>query len=122
VTGLIDPFRGGSACHRLILSAPLDTSAVTTRSRLDASPPGSPMTADDADLRCPSCRSLDWYRDGFALHEREDGLLVRRRLTASADRDTPWSCAACGYEVPGHTLLHRRLMAAQASELADRPV
>ena len=71
------------------------------------------MTAADADLRCPHCRSLDWYRDGFELRERDDGLVIRRRLTASADRLTPWSCAACGFEVHDHTRLHDRLVAAQ---------
>jgi hypothetical protein len=79
------------------------------------------MTTDDADLRCPACRALDWYRDGFALYEAGGaGVLIRRRLTASADRDTAWSCASCGYEVPDHTRLQQRLRAAETPEPADR--
>jgi DNA-directed RNA polymerase subunit RPC12/RpoP len=68
---------------------------------------------DDRDLRCPTCRSLDWYRDGFTMYERDDGRLVRVRLTASADLATPWSCATCGFEVEDWTTLHRSLEAAQ---------
>lgn len=67
---------------------------------------------DDVAIRCPACRSIDWYRDGLALWERADGLIVRQRLTASADRETPWSCAVCGHEVAAETLLRRYLAAA----------
>lgn len=68
------------------------------------------------ELRCPTCRSFDWYRDGFAMQECEDGSIVRRRLTDSADRDTPWSCTVCGFEVPPWTVLARELGRASREE------
>ena len=67
----------------------------------------------DLTIRCPTCRAFDWYRDGFAMFEDDDGTVARRRLTASADLTTPWSCAQCGYEVPDWSALDRQLREAQ---------
>jgi Zn finger protein HypA/HybF involved in hydrogenase expression len=67
---------------------------------------------DHVAIRCPACRSIDWYRDGFAMRELEDGTILCQRLTTSADQDTPWSCAVCGHEVAAETLLRRHLAAA----------
>lgn len=70
---------------------------------------------DGTGIRCPECRALDWYRDGFAIWEHEDGTLERQRLTASADQATRWSCAQCAYEVPEWTVLDRSLRGAQVA-------
>jgi hypothetical protein len=53
------------------------------------------------------------------MREREDGTILRQRLTASADRDTPWSCAVCGHEVAAETLLRRHLAAAAGAVQPD---
>jgi len=68
---------------------------------------------DLLEVRCPDCRSLDWFRDGFVMHEAPAGGVLRQRLTPSSERANPWACARCGYEVRGDTLLHRRLSAIQ---------
>lgn len=64
---------------------------------------------DDREIRCPSCRAIDWYRDGLLMYELDDGTIVRERLSPSDDPTAPWSCATCAYEVPDTSLLRRRI-------------
>jgi hypothetical protein len=54
-------------------------------------------------LRCPSCRSIDWFRDGFVIVKLEaTGDIVRRRVMSSDPilARGPWACARCAYQVP----------------------
>lgn len=54
------------------------------------------------DIRCPSCRSIDWWRDGFVIVGDDAGeFIAQRAAPAVGDRST-WSCA---YEVPAWTRL-----------------
>ena len=73
---------------------------------------------DDREIRCPTCRSIDWYRDGLLMYELDDGAIVRERLADAADTAAPWSCATCAYEVPDTSVLRRRLIGA-SSNAAD---
>jgi hypothetical protein len=59
----------------------------------------------DADLavRCPFCRAIDWFRDGFVIVEREHtDEIVRVRVMRSDPilALAPWACAGCAFEVP----------------------
>lgn len=79
-------FRTGPLSHRL-----------TSRNA-----PGPTMHTD---IRCPSCRSIDWWPDGFIIVEDDAGeLIAQRAAPAVGDRST-WSCASCAYEVPAWTRL-----------------
>ena len=69
---------------------------------------------DDREIRCPTCRSIDWYRDGLLMYELDDGTIVRERLSPEADPAAPWSCATCAYEVPETSLLRGRLVDASS--------
>jgi len=62
--------------------------------------------------RCPSCRSIDWFRDGCLITEDEaTGDLVIRRVQISDPRmpGTGWSCTYCAHEVLPETRLARGL-------------
>ena len=64
----------------------------------------------DADeLRCPTCRSVKWYRDGLRIHGTRGGEVVTERLAPARGGDLPWSCSACGETVFSFMLLHVRL-------------
>jgi hypothetical protein len=55
-----------------------------------------------AAIRCPVCRAIDWFRDGYVVIEMETtGEIIRRRVSPSdpALSDSVWSCTECGYEV-----------------------
>jgi hypothetical protein len=69
---------------------------------------------DDRAIRCPTCRAIDWYRDGLLMYELEDGTIVRKRLSAEADATAAWSCASCAYEVPETSMLRRHLVDASS--------
>ena len=56
-------------------------------------------------LRCPTCRAIDWYREGLLMYELDDGTIVRERTAADDDPTAPWSCASCAYEVPDTSML-----------------
>jgi len=64
-------------------------------------------------LRCPGCRAIDWFRDGFLVVELEEtGEIVRRRimLADSGPRtETLWWCTRCAHEVPEFSALAREL-------------
>jgi hypothetical protein len=62
------------------------------------------------ELRCPICRSLDWYRDGLLIEEVDDERLVMRRVDEPAGEDLPvWSCNQCSHELPTWTALSKTL-------------
>jgi hypothetical protein len=71
-------------------------------------------------LRCPACRSIDWFRDcNVVVQVESTGDIVYRCVLPSQPTltDAPWSCMSCAYEVPEPGLL-----AAQLNELeAARP-
>jgi hypothetical protein len=74
----------------------------------------------DANLavRCPFCRAVDWFRDGFVIVEREGtGDVVRVRVMRSDPilALSPWACAGCAFEVPIPSRLATEL---QRSQLA----
>ena len=51
-------------------------------------------------VRCPSCRSVEWFRDGFVIIEVEStGEIIRHRVSPSDPSlgDCLWSCMTCGY-------------------------
>jgi hypothetical protein len=68
-------------------------------------------------LRCPGCRSIDWYRDGFDVYERPDGSVQRLRTGPIAGAFAPWSCARCGHTVPWRAELHRILSDPQVTHV-----
>jgi hypothetical protein len=72
---------------------------------------------DPGELRCPACREIDWFRDGFTLHELPGGMIERQRVAPAKGGHTVWSCAQCAYEVPDPSLLLMRLNAAQATHI-----
>lgn len=50
------------------------------------------------DLRCPTCRAIDWRRDTYAIWvDRSTGELHRRRLRSGGHDDVAWTCRACGH-------------------------
>jgi len=71
------------------------------------------------DVRCPSCRELDWYLDGLIITELAAGGVVvgQAELTCTNDSATGWSCMACCHEVPRWTDLARRLDATAGGTL-----
>jgi hypothetical protein len=71
------------------------------------------------DVRCPSCRELDWYLDGLIVTEQPSGRLTIGQVESAAVNGsaTGWSCMACGHEVPRWTELARRLDAAAGRAL-----
>jgi len=60
-------------------------------------------------LSCPSCRAIDWSRDGFTMAVDINGEIHRFRLNdAYPDQyDARWQCERCGFQPVA------------ASELAD---
>lgn len=62
------------------------------------------------EIRCPACRSIDWWLDGFVIVENEAGDLDRHQAEpAAGDATAPWCCASCGFETPPWTQLARQL-------------
>ncbi len=70
---------------------------------------------DPGEIRCPTCRAIDWFRDGFVIHELEDGTVDRSRVAPAKGDGAAWSCATCSYEVPEWAALHARLNGAQVT-------
>ena len=71
-------------------------------------------------LRCPSCREIDWFRDGFVIFELEaTGEFLGQRVMAPDPvlADSVWSCAQCSYEVPEPSRLAAALREVQASHV-----
>jgi hypothetical protein len=66
----------------------------------------------------PCLPELEWFRDGFAIYELEDGTIVRAQLVAPMAPDPSWACAGCGYEVPDHGVLRRHLTDGARVEVA----
>ena len=71
------------------------------------------------DVRCPSCRELDWYLDGLIVTEQPSGQVTVGQADSPSTNGPAngWSCMACGYEVPRWTELARRLDAAAGGAL-----
>ena len=62
--------------------------------------------------RCPTCRSIDWFRDGCLITEDEaTGKLMITRVQVSDPRTARagWSCTYCAYELLPETRLARAL-------------
>jgi len=56
-------------------------------------------------MRCPSCREIDWFRDGYRIFGGVGGEVLRRRAAPAdpaADR-APWYCVGCGYQAEQET-------------------
>lgn len=56
-------------------------------------------------MRCPDCRAIDWFRDGYRIVGGADGEVLRRRA-APADPATerdPWYCVGCGFRAEPDT-------------------
>jgi len=71
------------------------------------------------DVRCPSCRELDWYLDGLVISELPDGYVIvgQAESPSSNGSASGWSCMACGHEVPRWTELAHRLDATAGGAL-----
>ena len=75
--------------------------------------PGPPSAND---IRCPSCRSIDWRRLGERIVELT-GDPQRPHVThqlVDEDGAWHWTCEACAYRVKGGTRLDYQLSVVQA--------
>ena len=73
------------------------------------------------DMRCPTCRSIAWARNGFVIAQNGEGLVDRRRV-APAERvrnggPAAWACARCGFATAIGSPLHRGLAELQVAHL-----
>lgn len=66
-------------------------------------------------LRCPSCKGLDWSRDGFRVRQLTEGDVERRRVAPGRDGTGPWVCERCLYRAPVSGYIAAQLNAAQAA-------
>ena len=69
-------------------------------------------------LRCPVCRSIDWFRNCNTLVESESTGEIAFRCVLPSDPTlvaSPWACMSCAYEVPEPSVLHDRLNAMAAA-------
>jgi hypothetical protein len=65
---------------------------------------------DNAHIRCPYCRTIDWFREGWTVVEDDAGVIASQRALRSAGLEEPvWSCMTCGDETPRPSLLATRL-------------
>jgi len=72
-------------------------------------------------LRCPNCRSLDWYRSGVVVAEAEDGHLQFADVGwRDHSGDSQWSCAQCAYESPAWSRLSKQLDSVVSSQFGER--
>ncbi len=69
------------------------------------------MTADE--IRCPTCKTVDWIRDGFTMTEAAEGDVTRQRIPPSAGALDRWSCFGCGDHVPDDDALSHLLTEAR---------
>ena len=51
-------------------------------------------------LSCPSCRAIDWSRDGVTMAVDINGEIHRVGLTAAhlEGANSPWRCDRCGFQ------------------------
>jgi hypothetical protein len=83
------------------------------RHPVNAPTAGSLGPAQNA-LRCPVCRSIEWFRNCNTLVESEStGEIAFRCVLPSDPRlvSSPWACMICAYEVPEPSVLFERLNA-----------
>jgi hypothetical protein len=60
-------------------------------------------TGPATEYRCPTCRSIDWFRDGCVIAENDAAIELRCGRVQHSDPSlaaTSWSCNQCGHEVP----------------------
>jgi hypothetical protein len=75
------------------------------------------------DLRCPNCRSIDWFDDGFSIADEVLSDHVARRRVLPAMKPAPhggWSCAPCGHELASDSQVARYLSGLALSPLPRR--
>lgn len=114
--------RRGAAAHRIQGGAlRLDTCRPAGDASLQCRWPSVPAMIAVPDMRCPTCRSIAWARNGFVIAQNGDGLVDRRRV-APAERPqdgspAAWSCARCGFAATVGTPLHRGLAELQVAHL-----
>jgi hypothetical protein len=80
----------------------------------------------DATLRarCPSCRAINWSRDGFTMAVDVNGELHRVRAVpagSTVDADTEWTCGRCGYRPAEDSDLVQNLYVLLQSESRGDP-
>jgi len=66
----------------------------------------------DSVVRCPVCRSIDWFRNCNTLVESESTGEVAFQCVLPSDprlAEAPWACMHCAYEVPEPSVLRDRL-------------
>lgn len=73
------------------------------------------------EMRCPTCRSIAWARNGFVIAQNREGLVDRQRVAPAQrvgdGRAAAWSCARCGFAAAVGTPLHRGLAELQVAHL-----
>ena len=80
----------------------------------------------DATLRarCPTCRAINWSRDGLTMAVDVNGELHRVRANpagSSAGADTEWTCGRCGYRAAEESDLGRNLYVLLQSASREEP-
>jgi hypothetical protein len=73
---------------------------------------GGPLVPSQTAVRCPVCRSIEWFRDCNVLVETETTGAVVYRCVLPSDPAlvaSRWACMSCAYEVPEPSLLRDRL-------------
>ena len=70
-----------------------------------------PVAPDE--IRCPTCRGINWLRDGFTMTQTVDGEVVRQRIGPLAATSSNWSCRSCTAEISEVSELGLRLTEAR---------
>ncbi len=115
-------FTDGAAAHRIPV-VPLGPKCVGLRvmCRCKVATPSVAAMIAVPQMRCPTCRSIAWRRNGFVIAQDGEGLVDRRRV-APAERSgsvgpAAWSCARCGFAAAVGTPLYRGLAELQVAHL-----
>jgi hypothetical protein len=77
-----------------------------------------------ADVRCPSCQSVDWFQDGCVIAAVDGAIASRCTRVQQPDpalRETTWSCNQCSHELATASTIARELDRIRAGT-CDRPV
>ena len=76
-----------------------------------------------ADVRCPSCQSVDWFRDGCVIAAVDGAIVTGCTRVQEADpalRGTTWSCNQCSHELDAGSGVARSLDRIRA-QTCDHP-
>ena len=75
--------------------------------------------------QCPTCRAINWSRDGVTIAVDVNGDVHRLRTTSMGDRSAAdvarWTCERCGYQPAEGSDLDTELSILAISNPAPRP-